>query len=160
MYNTSFIVKYNYIQEELLEKNKKTSEYDDQDILDVCDKLYRDELCSVFYADDILDDKIDQGYKFVYNKMILNEQFNSIISEMNNILRKINITDDFSKEESEQYVENDNYEFFILLTLFSKDMFYLTHKCICQQFTLGTIDNDLLSQLLEKSRQILSDKQI
>jgi len=39
-------------------------------------------------------------------------------------------------------------------------MFYLTHKCICQQFTLGTIDNDLLSQLLEKSRQILSDKQI
>jgi hypothetical protein len=154
MYNTNFIVKYYYIQEELLEKNKKALEYDDQDILDVCDKLYRDELCSVFYTDDILDDKIDQGYKFVYDKMILNEQFKSIISEINNILSDKNISDDFSKEKDEQ---KDNYEFFILLTLFSKDMFYLTHKCICQQFTLGTIDNDLLSQLLEKSRQILSD---
>jgi len=154
MYNTNFIVKYYYIQEELLEKNKKALEYDDQDILDVCDKLYRDELCSVFFTDDILDDKIDQGYKFVYDKMILNEQFKSIISEINNILSDKNISDDFSKEKDEQ---KDNYEFFIILTLFSKDMFYLTHKCICQQFTLGTIDNDLLSQLLEKSRQILSD---
>jgi len=154
MYNTNFIVKYYYIQEELLVKNKKALEYDDQDILDVCDKLYRDELCSVFYTDDILDDKIDQGYKFVYDKMILNEQFKSIISEINNILSDKNISDDFSKEKDEQ---KDNYEFFIILTLFSKDMFYLTHKCICQQFTLGTIDNDLLSQLLEKSRQILAD---
>jgi hypothetical protein len=157
MYNTNFVVKYHDIQEELLEKNKTTLEYEDQDILDICDKLYRDELCSVFYAEDILDDKIDQGYKFVYDKMILNEQFKSIISEINNILSDKNISDDFSKEKDEQ---KDNYEFFILLTLFSKDMFYLTHKCICQQFTLGTIDNDLLSQLLEKCRQILSDKQI
>ena len=154
MYNTNFIVKYHDIQSELIEKNNNTSEYDNQDIIDVCDKLYRDEICSVFYADDILDDKIDQGYKFVYDKMILNEQFKSVIFEMNNFISKTNILDDCSQEQP------DNYDFFILLTLFSKDLFYLTHKCICQQFTLGTIDNDLLSQLLEKSTQILSDKQI
>lgn len=153
MYNTKFIVKYHDIQRELIEKNEFTSEYDNQDILDICDKLYRDELCSVFYADDILDDKIDQGYKLVYDKMILNEQFKSVIFEMNNFISKTNI-DDCSEEQT------DNYDFFILLTLFSKDLFYLTHKCICQQFILETIDNDLLVLLLEKSIQILSDKQI
>lgn len=154
MYNTNFVVKYHDIQEELLEKNKTTLEYEDQDILDICDKLYRDELCSVFYAEDILDDKIDQGYKFVYDKMILNERFKSVIFEMNNFISKTNILDDCSQEQP------DNYDFFILLTLFSKDLFYLTHKCICQQFTLATIDNDLLVQFLEQCRQILSDKQI
>jgi len=154
MYNTNFVVKYHDIQEELLEKNKTTLEYEDQDILDICDKLYRDELCSVFYAEDILDDKIDQGYKFVYDKMILNERFKSVISEINKILSDKNISDIFSKEG------NDNCDFFILLTLFSKDLFYLTHKCIYQQFTLATIDNNLLSKFLEQCRQILSDKQI
>jgi hypothetical protein len=157
MYNTNFVVKYHDIQEELLEKNKTTLEYEDQDILDICDKLYRDELCSVFYAEDILDDKIDQGYKFVYDKMILNDRFKSVILEINKILSDKNISDVFSKEQNEQ---NDNCDFFILLTLFSKDLFYLTHKCICQQFTLATIDNDLLSKFLEQCRQILSDKQI
>jgi hypothetical protein len=160
MYNTNFVVKYHDIQEELLVKNKTTLEYEDQDILDICDKLYRDELCSVFYAEDILDDKIDQGYKFVYDKMILNERFKSVISEINKILNDKNISDVFSKEENEQNEQNDNYDFFILLTLFSKDLFYLTHKCICQQFTLATINNDLLLKFLEQCRQILSDKQI
>jgi hypothetical protein len=160
MYNTNFVVKYHDIQEELLEKNKTTLEYEDQDILDICDKLYRDELCSVFYAEDILDDKIDQGYKFVYDKMILNERFKSVISEINKILSDKNISDGFSKEENEQNEQNDNYDFFILLTLYSKELFYFTHKCICQQFTLATIDNDLLVQFLEQCRQILSDKQI
>lgn len=155
MYNSSFIVKYHDIQEELLEKNKTTLVYDDEDILNVCDKLYRDELSSVFYADDILDDKIDQGYQFVYNKLMLNQQFKSIISEMKKIIIDKNISyDNFGKEVNEK---NDNYEFFIVLTLFSKDLFYLTHKCICQQFTLEIIEDDLLSQLLEKCKQILSD---
>jgi hypothetical protein len=150
-YNTNFNVKYHDIQKELLNKNNITCHFDNQDILDVCDKLYRDELCSVFYADDILDDKIDQGYKLVYDKMILNQQFKSIICELNNFLSKLDLLDISS---------NENTDFFILLTLFSKDLFYLTHKCICQQFTLGTIDNELLSQLLQESIKILSDKQI
>ena len=150
-YNTNFNVKYHDIQKELLNKNNITCHFDNQDILDVCDKLYRDELCSVFYADDILDDKIDQGYKLVYDKMILNQQFKSIICELNNFLSKLDLLDISS---------NENTDFFILLTLFSKDLFYLTHKCICQQFTLGTIDNELLSQLLQESIKILSNKQI
>lgn len=155
MYNSSFIVKYHDIQEELLEKNKTTLVYDDEDILNVCDKLYRDELSSVFYADDILDDKIDQGYQFVYNKLMLNQQFKSIISEMKKIIIDKNISyDNFGKVVNEK---NDNYVFFIVLTLFSKDLFYLTHKCICQQFTLEIIEDDLLSQLLEKCKHILSD---
>ena len=35
----------------------------------------------------------------------------------------------------------------ILLTMFSENIFYITHKCICQQITTGHIDTDLLEIL-------------
>jgi len=35
----------------------------------------------------------------------------------------------------------------ILLTLFSENVFYITHKCICQQITTGHIDAELLEEL-------------
>ena len=77
MYKTDFKVKYHDIEQELIEKNKSTCEYDNQDILDICEKLYRDEFISVFDAENIYDDKIDIGMKYVYNKLILNKEFNN-----------------------------------------------------------------------------------
>ena len=43
-------------------------EYNKEDILLICDKLYRDELISVFNASNLLDDKIDNGMKYVLEK--------------------------------------------------------------------------------------------
>ena len=78
-YNTQFKVKYNDIEQELIHKlkNKTPEEYEEnsdeeheystQDVLDICNKLYRDELLSVFEAEDVF-------YAFV-NKIIVGVVF-------------------------------------------------------------------------------------
>jgi len=146
-YNIDFKVKYHEIEQELLEKNKSTSEYNNQDILDICEKLYRDELISVFNAENLYDDKIDFGMKDVYNKLILNKEFNNFFDEMKNILfthKSIN-TPELNDEQRINFTNNS--DFIILLSLFSQSNFYITHTCICQQFKSETIDHDLLSIL-------------
>uniref|UniRef100_A0A6C0KPA2 Uncharacterized protein n=1 Tax=viral metagenome TaxID=1070528 RepID=A0A6C0KPA2_9ZZZZ len=142
MYNTNFKVKYKDIEKELTKKNS----YNIEDIQNICDKLYRDELCSVFYAEDIIDDKIDEGYKTIYGKMILNPEFKNVVFELKNIVIKNNTSIE----------DNHDLDFLILLSLFSKDMFYITHKCICQQLTLEKIDDILLSELLKIGSEFLS----
>lgn len=142
MYNTNFIVKYKDIENDLINKNS----YNIEDIQNICDKLYRDELCSVFYAENIIDDKIDEGYKTIYGKMILNLEFKHVIFQLKNIVIKNN-----------SFIEDNNdSDFLILLSLFSKDMFYITHKCICQQLTLEKIDYLLLDELLKIGSEFLS----
>ena len=39
--------------------------------------------------------------------------------------------------------------------LFSQNIFYITHKCICQQIELNTIDDDLLVTLKQKCIETL-----
>jgi type III secretory pathway component EscV len=157
-YNTDFKVKYHEIEQELLEKNKSTTEYDNQDILDICEKLYRDELISVFNAENLYDDKIDFGMKDVYNKLILNKDFNNFFEEMKNILfthESIN-TPELNDEQRVNFTNNS--DFIILLSLFSQPNFYITHTCICQQFKSENIDHDLLSILKNNTIQLLIDK--
>ena len=146
MYNTQFKVKYNDIKEELTH-NLKSSEYKEtsdeeyaytvNDILDICDKLYRDELLSVFDAEDIMDDKVDNGLRYVYDIMMKNEKFKEIIDEMT----RLYISDDVSLEQQETMKQ------IIIISLFSQQLFYIMHKCICQQFDKGEIDETLLVEL-------------
>ena len=92
MYNTDFKVKYYDIEQELLFKllnksdnqntsdneytsenssdNDKDNEYTSDDIITICDKLYRDEVLSVFYAESILDDKLDKNMQDILDQMI------------------------------------------------------------------------------------------
>ena len=97
MYNTKFKVKYHDIEEELVlklkvktpqeyeENSDEEHEYSNQDVLDICNKLYIDEFISVFGADNILDDKIDLGMKYVFHKMCMNTEFNNMIEEISQI---------------------------------------------------------------------------
>ncbi len=147
IYNTDFKVKYHTIEEELLWKLKNKTqeeidknpdpeyEYSSGDIVAICEKLYIDELTNVFYAEDICDDKIDIGIKYVLEKMMLNNDFKQIIDEL-----KTNI------KLGDEY-RND---FIIILILFEKEFFHIFHKCICQQLTLGTIEQGLLDELRTK----------
>lgn len=163
MYNTDFKVKYNDIKEELL-KNKTEElqnqeyEYGTQDILDICSKLYRDELCSVFYAEDILDDKIDIGLKYVLEQMIINNHFKVIVDELKELLFSNNNMilegeGEGQEKEKEKFIQNSN--LMIMLTLFAEGTFYIFHKCICQQLTLGTIDSNLLDELKKTTIDII-----
>jgi hypothetical protein len=157
-YNTDFKIKYHEIEQELLEKNKSTSEFNNQDILDICEKLYRDEFISVFDAENLYDDKIDFGMKYVYNKLILNKEFNNFFEEIKNILfthESIN-TPELNDEQRVNFTNNS--DFIILLSLFSQPNFYITHTCICQQFKSETIDNDLINDLKNNTIQLLIDK--
>ena len=110
MYNTNFDVKYHDIEEELTFKlkNKKQEEltdntvseyeYSNQDILDICDKLYRDELTNVFYADNIGDDKIDIGIKYISQKMLDNNEIKIIFNT---------IKDQFFQKDYFNYLEHN-----------------------------------------------------
>ena len=161
MYNTGFEVKYHDIMEELTYKLKNNSdnnpdnkeedcvyEYTSQDILDICDKLYMDELCSVFYSEDILDDKIDRGMKYVFEKMLDNQEFKIFFNKMKDSYFNETFVDLELTEEEKQTLRNNSHTM-VILNLFSKELFYITHKCICQQINTGVIDASLIGQLFD-----------
>ena len=171
MYNTQFNVKYNDIEEELISKlnNKPINtfdkdedesedyEYTHQDVLDICDKLYHDELLSVFNVECITENNIDDIMKYVYDMMNLNTNFKLIIDEITqNCIKEFlqNTNDKNTKYETIKEKE-ENIRQISLIFLFSKDVFHITHKCVCQQINLGVIDTDLLVVLKNKSADIL-----
>lgn len=141
MYNTQFKVKYNDIEQELINKLKEEqddNDYSTQDVLDICNKLYRDELLSVFGLDDLDDDKLNQSMNYVYDMMIKNEQFKQLVVDMEEKYFKEFITNQ-EKQDSIRQV--------ILISLFSQHIFHIIHKCICQQIETGTIDDILIAEL-------------
>ena len=155
MYNTGFEVKYHDIMEELTYKLKNNPdnkeedceyEYTTQDILDICDKLYMDELCSVFYSEDILDDKIDRGVKYVFEKMLDNQEFKIFFNKMKDSYFNETFVDLELTEEEKQTLRNNSHTM-VILNLFSKELFYITHKCICQQINTGVINGSLIDKL-------------
>jgi hypothetical protein len=58
------------------------------------------------------------------------------------------VKDDVTPETNEDAEEKTKLELnsvhIVLIIMFSKHMFYLTHKCICQQLVSGTVDTELL----------------
>ena len=166
MYNTKFQVKYYNIEKELLSKINVVKEhqyqYSPQDVLDICNKIYRDELLSVFELEYFEDDKMNEMIKNVYNELMINIEFKKIIDEM----LQICFTDFFLDKmediplnlEQEKEREDSIKKQIILTTLFSQHLFYITHKCICQQLELGTIDNELLLELKTHSIDIFTNQ--
>ena len=43
-----------------------------------------------------------------------------------------------------------NADYIIFITLFSQHIFYITHRCVCQLFTVDDIDDELVNLLKEK----------
>jgi hypothetical protein len=172
MYNTQFKVKYNDIETELIYKLKnekkyystnqnqnddndeKTREYiyNEQDVLDICYKLYNDELLSVFNAEDLEDDKIDNGMKYVYEIMMQNEKFNILFSDFEKIYFQEFISNEENNIENQESIRQ-----LILIILFSQDIFYVTHKCICQQIETNIIEHNLLVNLKQNLCNLLKN---
>jgi len=164
MYNTQFKVKYKDIEDELLHKLKvktpqdyeensdEEHEYSSQDVIDICNKLYRDELFSVFGAEDLAEDKIDEGMTYVYDIMMKNEKFKETINEMANLS-----SEQFLKDEEISSEKQESLRKLILISLFSQQLFHIMHKCVCQQIELGIIDNELLVELRKHSVDLLKN---
>jgi hypothetical protein len=162
MYNTNFKVKYNDIENELLNKFKMNpepeTEFSEEDVLDVCDKLYRDELMSVFYIDDDVYENIDIGINYILEKLIENNDFKNMLETLKTtyFLNEHIAKDELSEEDL--IISKRHALEYVFLFLFSKPLFYLTHKCICQHLTSNTIENDILKDLKEKFTSILCNK--
>jgi hypothetical protein len=154
-YNTQFKVKYNDIEEELLsyisydEYSAEDNEYSAEDVKEVCSQIYREELLSVFGADDLIDNKLDDGMCYVYDIMITNEHFKEIIEDITKTF--INT---FYFDQNVDAEKRENLKLLILIGLFSQNIFYIMHKCVCQQIEKGSIDNDLLVILRDKSKDL------
>lgn len=147
MYNTNFEVKYHVIKDELLDKlehnchmnddiNINDFGYNKEDVLNICEKLYRDELLSVLGINNFLEDQMLESMNCAYNFIITNSKFKLIVAEITNKI----------KHEFIGYKETD-FSNILLIGLFSENLFYITHKCICQHIQLNTIDDILLINL-------------
>lgn len=153
MYNTKYKVKYKIIERELLDKlkNKQNDEketeenleeeYSEEDVLDICDKIYRDELLSVFSAENLEDLIIGETMNDVYGEIIKNPGFNDFISELEFTHFKEFIDDEKNKNRRK------NLKQIILTSFFSQRAFHIIHRCICQQLDTGRIDDELISEL-------------
>lgn len=123
-------------------------EYTMEDVHTICDKLYRDELCSVFEAESINDPNMDAGIKRVIEKMIDNANFKQLLEDIKNEIIDVS---KFTGTPTEIANMVRNSEYLIFITLFSQHMFYMTHICICQLFTINDIDPELIIQLKNKT---------
>jgi len=135
------------IKKEKEGSDEEEIEYTMEDVQLICDKLYRDELLSVFGVDSLEDPNIDTGIKAVIEQMIDNKNFKQLLEEI-----KYEIIDYNNFSGTPIEIENikRNSEYLIFITLFSQSVFYLTHKCICQLFTVSEIDPQLINRLKEK----------
>ena len=126
--------------------------YTRQDIAYICDKLYRDELISSFDAESLDDPKMDAGIQMVFERLIKHDEFKQFLLELSPIAM------DVSKAKTEQDFLNlkRNSDYLIFITMFSQQVFYLTHQCICKMIVDGHVGPELMCELKEKLMKIFS----
>ena len=120
-------------------------EYTMEDVYIICEKLYRDELLSVFK---VHNGTIDTDIKNVIEQMVDNKAFKQLLDDI-----KHEVIDENHFTGTPTEIDNikRNSEYLIFVTLFSQPIFHITHKCICQLFTVGEIDPELILRLKEKT---------
>ncbi len=135
-YNTEFEVKYFAIEQELLQKCTEEKEecYTQQDVLDICDKLYRDELLSVFNAENI--GTIDSLIIELFEEHLQKTQISIMVDHCGDICYG-----DLYKTHM-----RENMRHVIFMAMFSHSVFHVIHPCIVQQMQRGQVDNELISQ--------------
>lgn len=164
-YNTNFLVKYFDIRNELMEKIQITGEvdYSKQDVENICEKLYQDELLSVFNAETIDDDSINICISQVFPHMKANKAFSNTLDHIVIQFCKLNITyaelikrvNNNNKNNNDDTPSEYNINLFVFSTLFTYSLFHITHKCIVHILTKNSDDaclNNYLN-LLENSAQ-------
>ena len=173
MYNINFKVKYHDIETELLDKLKQRidkitdistsnqndecieeydeciEEYSRQDIIDICEKLYKDELLSVFEADNITDKIIISKIKDILPIMLQHDFFKESLTEI-----KSHIIQDPSASSTHNDASNE----FIFFAMFAHQTFHITHKCICSVVSSGMVDEELLANFTQSGIEMFASQ--
>jgi len=147
------LIKEEPIKEEVVKKEDEDEDEDEdieytmEDVHLICEKLYRDELLSVFEVETINDGNMDAGIKKVIEKMVENPKTKKMLEDI-----KQDLVDFSSFTGTPTEMENirRNADYIIFITLFSQHIFYITHICVCQLFTINDIDNELVNLLKER----------
>jgi hypothetical protein len=144
-------------ENEQVEKEKEKEKEDDDDDEDIeytmedvhliCEKLYRDELLSVFEVETINDGNMDAGIKKVIEKMVENPKTKKMLEDIKHDLVDFS---SFTGTSTEMENIRRNADYIIFITLFSQHIFYITHICVCQLFTINDIDDELVNLLKER----------
>lgn len=138
--------------EEEDDESEEDYKYTRDDIAYICDKLYRDELLSVFDADSLEDPKMDAGIKMVFEHLIKHDEFIQFLEELSpKVMDKSKV-----KTEQEQFNFKRNTDYLIFITMFSHQLFYLTHQCICKMLVNEHVGDELIGDLKGKLLQIFS----
>jgi hypothetical protein len=103
-----------------------------------CDKLYCNQLLQVFHSNEILDEKMVEEFKKLLVKMTENEKFKELNDEIKKCIT--HLYGDIVTTETQM-----NYELFTIL--FGKQVFYIFHKCIEQQFETNDIETAMFDKL-------------
>ena len=126
--------------------------YTREDIMYICEKLYRDELISVFDAESLEDPKMDAGIKMVFERLIKHDEFSKFLVELSPYV----VDNSKAKTEQEFFIYKRNSDYLLFITMFSQQLFYLTHQCICKMLVEGHVGNELLNELKSKLITIFS----
>lgn len=121
-YDTELTIKYKEIEEELLEKinnrqigkenTKKTDlGYTEEDVLQICNELYKHELLLVFQVDNISNKRVGDTVSELWEKVKENIQFLDVIKLYKNKLSQMDLEQTFT-------------------LMFNYNLFYSLHKCI------------------------------
>ena len=128
-YNTQYKVNYFSIYKDITSKMEQEDfteeEFTEEDVVDICTKVYHDEICNVFNVESMYDDNIDHTMMVIMDHMSKNTEFTQITQQL-------------------RIVENIKYN---IMSLFTFDLFHITHLCICEQLTQGFISPQLLEML-------------
>ena len=127
-------------------------DYTREDIMYICEKLYRDELISVFDAESLEDPKMDAGIKMVFERLIKHDEFSKFLVELSPYV----VDNSKAKTEQEFFIYKRNSDYLLFITMFSQQLFYLTHQCICKMLVEGHVGNELLNELKSKLITIFS----
>jgi hypothetical protein len=134
------------------DSDEEDYKYTREDISYICDKLYRDELLSVFDADSLEDPKMDAGIKMVFEHLIKHDEFIQFLEELSpKVMDKSKV-----KTEQEQFNFKRNTDYLIFITMFSHQLFYLTHQCICKMLVNEHVGDELIGILKGKLLEIFS----
>jgi len=129
------------------DEEEEDIEYTMEDVHLICEKLYRDELLSVFEVETINDGNMDAGIKKVIEKMIENPKTKKMLEDIKHDLVDFS---SFTGTPTEMENIRRNADYIIFITLFSQHIFYITHICVCQLFTTNDIDDELVNFLKER----------
>lgn len=139
MYNINVELTYYIINNEIFRLYDKYKGYNPPSELEYfCDKLYCNQLLQVFHSNEILDEKMVEEFKKLLVKMSENEKFKELNDEIIKCI--IQLYGDIVTTETQM-----NYELFTIL--FGKQVFYIFHKCIEQQFETNDIETTMFDKL-------------